>query len=663
MSFLLPLGLLLGLAAIAPLLAHALRRGQAKPLHFPATHLVPSKTSSAKERHKLEDKWLLLLRILMLFCLALLAASPFVQCSRLSLSRTDGASVAATIIIDDSASMRARTKEGSSRFEIAIEDAMDLLDTARPGDSFALVLAGSPARIASPPTTELSSFKETLQAIQPSDRKTDLQGALTLSRALHANRKQSEQSILLLSDLSIENLELDLSDIIVPPGELRAPLSNCALQGATLGGEFVHIEVVCTSADAAQDRTIHIENRNGKILASAVAAQDGAVRIQLTKKQKSNISSADLRAVLSAPANSELDNISEDDSCPVLNAAAHLTVGVRADQAKAGIKTGAGTVLQAAIEALDRDVRVQNLSILPDRGTGLKSFGALLIDDPSGFTPEVRDALSHWVSGGGVGVLFLGPGISHAPLGSDFSPFLLSAPSWSRTDAPGVNAEIPGTLGPLTISWNDLHAKSRAVLNQETNVEIKASWSDGTPFVVERSLARGLLITVTLPASLDRSDLALRPAFLELIDYVISQSAIRRGAQATPVGTPWVVNPGETVTAPDGQQLEKLRRSSVSDLQEGITPEQRQYVEPPLAGRYTIATTSREGNLEASYRYAMRDLREPVLQPLENLKGRSSGKSQARLAKVGISREIALLILILGVLELSFRMFRRQRHA
>src|SRR5690606_34859419 len=141
--------------------------------------------------------------------------------------------------------------------------------------------------------------------------------------------------------------------------------------------------------------------------------------------------------------------------------------------------------------------------------------------------------------------------IRKTPLGSDFGPFLQTAPSWATTDATGADPKAPGTLGPLTVTWDKLGITHRAIL-AERNAQILARFDDGAPLVVERMLGRGLLVTVALPSSVDESDLSLRPAFLELLDYVVSQSAVRRGSLATPVGEHWVVAPGVMVRDPTG---------------------------------------------------------------------------------------------------------------
>ena len=57
----------------------------------------------------------------------------------------------------------------------------------------------------------------------------------------------------------------------------------------------------------------------------------------------------------------------------------------------------------------------------------------------------------------------------------------------------------------------------------------------------------------------------------------------------------------------------------------------------------------------------MLDRAEQVSQPSADLSGGGATRRQAALTKVGISREIALLALILGALELAFRAVKRAR--
>src|SRR5262249_17747908 len=85
----------------APILAHRPRRRQAEERPFPPAKLVPPTPPTARRRSLLEDRVLFGLRAASILALALLGATPFVRCSRLSLERKAGASVGLAIVIDD----------------------------------------------------------------------------------------------------------------------------------------------------------------------------------------------------------------------------------------------------------------------------------------------------------------------------------------------------------------------------------------------------------------------------------------------------------------------------------------------------------------------------------------------------------------------------------
>ncbi len=56
---------------------------------------------------------------------------------------------------------------------------------------------------------------------------------------------------------------------------------------------------------------------------------------------------------------------------------------------------------------------------------------------------------------------------------------------------------------------------------------------------MRRSLGRGAVLVLTLPLSTDESDLALRPAFLALLDRFVGTARARGGARRIDVGEAW----------------------------------------------------------------------------------------------------------------------------
>src|SRR5436190_8671434 len=116
MSFAVGAALLVGLLVALPAVAHLLRRGRARELPFPPASLVPAARTVARRERRIEDRVLLSVRALSVLLLAVLGATPLVQCSRLTLSRGSGGTVALALVVDDSLSMRAVASGTRSRF-------------------------------------------------------------------------------------------------------------------------------------------------------------------------------------------------------------------------------------------------------------------------------------------------------------------------------------------------------------------------------------------------------------------------------------------------------------------------------------------------------------------------------------------------------------------
>lgn len=641
MTFLAPLALAIVALAVAPLIAHALRQGKARTVWFPATRLVPTTAATAQRRNRLEDRLLLLLRVLLLAALALLGASPFVSCSRLSLSRTDGASMAVALVIDDSGSMRVRGKDIGEKFERAREGAEELLDSARKGDAFSVILAGAPARLLTPPTTDLRAVRQAVEDLGPSDRTTDLESAIRLAKSSQEGLPHGDKKVVVLSDFGTDAPPSSESseDILAPLEELRRPFENCALSRATRTGSTVSAQLYCTSPAAAAGRSFEVVDDQGTVLASTEAQESVLLDVEAPQAEEAT----SWTAKLTRPPDKAADQLPEDDETPVLSSHSSLVVAVRADASRAGIQTGDTTALLAALAALESGARIEPVSLLPDSATTLQQYGALIIDDPAGFTPEVRDALEAWVEEGGVALTLLGPRVRNAPLGSDFSPFVKGAVSWTDSPAPGASKEEAGRLGELTTTWSDLEPKGRVNLIAEEHLSPLATFSDGAPLVAERAVGQGLLLVSTLPASVDTSDFALRPAFLALLDYVLHEAALRHQAAATEVGRAWRLAENAEVTGPQGSHF---------------TPSYEGEFTPSLAGRYVIEAASAQ-----RVRYALRDGTESIRQPRSAPTPIQRASAAAGRDRVDISREIAFVILVLGALELIFRAWGRRRSA
>ncbi len=555
MSFALPLALLLGLFIALPLWAHFRNRGRPKQLKFPGARFVVEASHRAKQRRKLRDKWLLALRSALLLALVLLAASPVISIERLGFTRQGDAAVALAVVLDDSASMNALVL-GKSRLERAKTATIELIDSMRSDDSMSIVLAGSPARILATPGQSRAELKALVQKLAPSDRGTALNQALQLGKNSLAHLPHPQKSFIALSDRSLPNLSAIAEQYSFPLPLLAQSLSNCGVSEALqTAAKRVEVELNCNQTQALVGRTVTVFSaqpesegraiemtRSGPVLGQA-AAQEGRLSLTLTGDIPNN---SPLFVYLSPAIQASADQIEEDDALWINKSSSKIRAGVLADRRSAGTINKTKSLLSVALETLEQAIIVEPLATLPSHREELGQFALLVVDDPSGLTPEERQQVELWLDEGGVLASFLGPALNQIPLGSSPEPFALLGSSWefysaeTKSDARLISKSSTQVLDGLLDSWNPLRAKGRALVKANSDVRTLATFQDGRAFFTERDFGRGLILTLALPSSPEQSDLSLRPAFIALLARVTKSVLKRRGNTGGRAGEPLV---------------------------------------------------------------------------------------------------------------------------
>lgn len=649
MSFLVAAALAVAALVAAPLVAHLLRRGRAKEQEFPPARLVPVARSVARERSRIEDRILFALRAGQILLLAALGAVPLVQCSRLSLARDAGASVALALVLDDSLSMRAAPPGNQSRWERARQGALQLVSSARQGDAIAIVLAGRPARVALGATTDLAAAKRALAELAVSDRPTDLANAVQLARGLLSELPQRDRQLALLSDFAAEPVPPGTPEPWAPLPDLAAPAEDCGIASSERRGSRVEALVVCTAGGAAAGRSLQALAGDplsepgkdpGPPLGSAALAVRAGTQI----------------VAVNVPADKEIlgvrltgeDALQHDDAASVGPGSLGLAIAVHADVTRASASTGGPTLVEQALGALG-DVSVRPLAILPEDPRELSAVGAIVLDDPGGMGPEVRRALSSWVSRGGVVLALLGPRAERREIGSTLEPFAEGALPWDKTETKGLDPVTLAWLGPESEGLAELAPAGRSRLESAgpPGSRVIGRWSDGAPFLFERELDRGLIITAGLPSSPDESDFALRPGFLALLDHVVSLAREKSGMRQSVPGDAWRFPAASEVVieGPSGRLRAREAQAGSDNKHQLFTPE--------LAGRYRVRTP--EGD---EVRTVSLDPEEIGVPPNPStLAAKAFGQSERR-PEVDASPETGMLLVLLLAIELLIRMWR-----
>jgi hypothetical protein len=659
-SFVTALGLAVAFLVAMPYLAHRLRRRRADERPFAAAHMVPAAPPRARRRSRIEDRGLFALRAASVVALAVLGASPLVRCSRLSLRREGGASVAMALVVDDSMSMRASFSSSSgTRFDRAVRGAHELLGSAREGDAIAIVLAGAPARVALAATTDLGAAKIALDALVQSDRATDLDGAVAMARALVSQLPQVDRRVVVLSDLAdgkpdAPPLGEDQSvPVWVAIPELRDSdaARDCGVIAADRSASRVHVSLACGHEASANGRevTLRAGARNGKVIARGVAPPGigGDVSIAIPADAP-----ADLVARLEGS-----DAIAEDDDAVVVAEAAAPAVAVIADSADEEAATGGAPVVEQALSALRLDVALRPIPAVPDRVEDFAGFVGVIADDPPGFTPEQRRALGAFLEQGGEALIALGPRAAAAPLGATLEPTLAHAVTWGDVKAAGgpggpdvKGARESGAVAALSDaarSLADLGARGRATLAPEDAkaFDTLLAWDDGAPLVARRAIGRGGVWIVTLPFAVGTSDLTLRPGFLALLDAWTDQARALAVPLRIDVGQPWVfASAADLVVRGPGGPLPITHDGPLAR------------VAPPLVGAYQVKLAGKTQTRVAAPVAIEMDLRPRAISPTTQHAGLGDTH-----ASVDMSWGVALVLLALVFAELAVRVQRMRR--
>ncbi|MRG95742.1 VWA domain-containing protein [Polyangium spumosum] len=663
MSFTTIAGLLVALLVAAPIAAHMLRRRQAEEQPFPPAKLVPPTKPMARRRSMLEDRSLFAVRALSVLLLAVLGATPFVRCARLGLARKDGASVALAIVIDDSLSMRAPLEGGPggpgkrTKFDRALASARELATGLRSGDAVAVVLGGAPARVALAATTNMTAVTGALDMIEPSDRATDLEGALALARELLLRVPHADRRVVLLSDLADGAPSAPPlgggSDAALwaPVPELEATGGDCAVTRADGRAGKVRARVVCSpeaagAASASAGRSIELRGE-GKVLASAPLG--AAVRAEEISLDVPAGAPAELTVGLTPG-----DTILEDDEAPVVAAGGALPIAVVVDVASSHVATGGPPPIEQALAAMHLDAEVRPLPAVPDHAEELSAFAGLVVDDVPGFTPEVRRSLAAWVERGGVLLLTLGPRAATAPLGAGFDPLVPGVVRWGASPSQGADPTSAVFFGPSAEGLAKLSPDGRASFDPAalTNADVLARWDDGAPLLLRRSLGRGAVYVLSLPLTVEESDFVLRPAFLALLDRFVGTARARGGARQIEVGDAFTFDGFKDVAVerlPVGAG--EARRTIPVVEQDG-----RRRAVAPLRGRYEVRLDG-----ERVIRVATVPEREIDLRPRRVVDAARAEELGGVVPSIDASPYVALGLLGLVVLELFLRAVGQKR--
>lgn len=189
--------MLWGLAAAAiPILLHIFRRRTARRIVWGAWMFLAETMRMKRRRLLLEDLLLMLLRTLAIICAALAFSRPFLP-EFAWFAQSRGARDV-VLLLDDSASMNLRGPGGRTRFEVAKEEARELVRRAPGGTTFGLVAGGKILTAAL--FTSKHEILSMLDAAQPGTGVFDVPLRLADAAAILAGGTHAHKDVVIFGD-------------------------------------------------------------------------------------------------------------------------------------------------------------------------------------------------------------------------------------------------------------------------------------------------------------------------------------------------------------------------------------------------------------------------------------------------------------------------------
>jgi hypothetical protein len=188
----------LGLAS-APIIIHLLSRRRFREIEWAAMKWLLAALKQNARRIRIEQLILLAVRTLLVICVVMAMAKPFLEAS--GIARLAGRRTHHIVVLDGSFSMGYRVA-GRDRFQRAKEVAAAILEDAAQGDAASLVLMASPPRVVvGESSTNLPVLQSELNALKLTHGRADLAATLSKVDELLSQSSLPRKEVYFVTDL------------------------------------------------------------------------------------------------------------------------------------------------------------------------------------------------------------------------------------------------------------------------------------------------------------------------------------------------------------------------------------------------------------------------------------------------------------------------------
>lgn len=549
MGLLAPL-FLAGLAAIAvPVLLHLFRREVAPPVPFTAVRFLQKRTIERQERQRIQDPWLLLLRVIALALLAFAFARPYLRGST-------EAAPPVVIAVDVSYSMGA-----PGRLDAARAAATTVLDGLTGATPVGLVTFADRAQVVAEPSTDHGAVRGQLAALAAGPGATRYAGPIEAARGLLDGRPGR---IVIVTDMQArgwsrgttslpDNVQLDVRAV-------GARVDNVLIRDLAMTREQARV-VVSNAGQTPAALTVTLGRPGGATAAQRLTLDGGVSREMLFPGPHAPggfVARVDHGGGF--PADNERHAVLRD----VAPTRVQVLVGDEVDRPRA-------LFVERAFGALGSS---PSTGVAVDVATGAAALGREALAQrtgelviwlsATGIDRRAVATLEPFVREGGRLIVVCGPGLDPRVADVVTRPFGITlAGDDGRTGTPGsfvVQDPRHPVLAALGEARQDL---ARTDVAQACTMGVGAPattivrFGDGRPAMAEARVGTGHLLVLATDLGRQWNNLPVQPAFVPLIGevarHLLGEGAGTRVALAT-IEDPRYQRPGIWPVGPRGQE-------------------------------------------------------------------------------------------------------------
>lgn len=543
-SLLAPVVLGLGLLVGGPILAHIARRRPVRQVPFGAMMLLKRLEKRLRRRRRVQDPWLLVLRVLAVLLAVLAASRPEVRWP--GTPPPDQASGPVVVVVDTSLSMDQREGD-SSLLAQAREQAVEALRLLPPGTRTGLVSAGGAARAVTPELVAdpglVAAEAATLQQTQAG---TDLAGALGVARRLldgkggtvlvftdEAGKTAVPATADELSLMGDQNVALEPR--VVRPSTVQNAVVSGAIYGEgveggsvrltvdNLGETPMEVPVVVTLPDGAEI-TAFVEVGAGESAEKTVTVPRVAAGGVALARVEDPALPADNTHAFQLPrvgASRVLVVDGDPGLTPSASEVYFLERALAPWGASGAMRGGVLPDVTSTAGVVDLDPEVHRVVFLAN------------VSDPSALAPRLMDFVRR---GGGL-VVALGdnvtPELYNGPLASLLPSPLKRPQALAAPGEDGLRTELPDTdqtlFSPFArggrgafgkTRWRQLYALEP--FEEGDGVTTLLRTESGMPVLVERTVGRGRVLLLTGTLDLGWGSFPLQSAYMPFVQRIVT---------------------------------------------------------------------------------------------------------------------------------------------